>query len=84
MPQSTIKKPSIWVRKIENDHAYLTLRRNYTEKTETDEEGNTQTFWEYEETEVVIKNRRNLIDYVRDNFNTVWLSNPEELAKRMV
>ena len=84
MPQSTIKKDPIWVRKIENNHAYVTLRKNFVEKTETDEQDNTQTFWEYEETEVVIKNRRNLIDYVRDNFDTVWLSNPEELAKRMV
>ena len=83
MPQSTIKKDPVWVRKIDNNNAHVTLRRNFEQTTETDEEGNEQTFWNYEETDVVIKNRKNLLKYINKNFETVWLSNPEELAKKM-
>ena len=36
---------------------------------------------EYDETDVVIKNRPNLHKYIADNFDIVWYSNPEELSK---
>lgn len=84
MPQSGIKQNPIWVRKIENNHAYVTLRKNFTEKVETDDEGNTTSIWVYDETDVIIKSRNDLHQYITDNFDNVWYSNPEELAKKLL
>jgi hypothetical protein len=82
MPQSAIKQNPIWIRKIENNYAHVVLRKNFVEKTLTDDEGNITTYWEYEETNAIIKNRPNIHQYIEENFDNVWLSNPEELAKR--
>ena len=84
MPQSGIKQDAIWVRKIDNNEAHVSLRKNFTEKVITDEEGNETKVWEYDETDVIIKNRPNLHKYIADNFDTVWYSNPEELSKMML
>ena len=84
MPQSGIKQDAIWVRKIDNNEAHVRLRKNFTEKVITDEEGNESKVWEYDETDVIIKNRPNLHKYIAGNFDTVWYSNPEELSKMML
>lgn len=84
MPQSGIKQDAIWVRKIDNNEAHVRLRKNFTEKVITDEEGNETKVWEYDETDVIIKNRPNLHKYIAGNFDTVWYSNPEELSKMML
>ena len=84
MPQSGIKQDAIWVRKIDNNEPHVRLRKNFTEKVETDEEGNETKVWEYDETDVIIKNRPNLHKYIADNFDSVWYSNPEELAKKLL
>ena len=84
MPQSGIKQDAIWVRKIDNNEAHVKLRKNFTEKVITDEEGNETKVWEYDETDVIIKNRPDLHKYIADNFDTVWYSNPEELSKMML
>ena len=84
MPQSGSKQDAIWVRKIDNNEAHVKLRKNFTEKVDTDEEGNETKVWEYDETDVIIKNRPNLHKYIADNFDNVWYSNPEELAKKLL
>ena len=84
MPQSGIKQDPIWVRKIDNNEAYVKLRKNFTEKVGTDDDGNETKVWVYDETDVIIKNRPNLHKYIQDNFDSVWYSNPEELAKKLL
>ena len=84
MPLSGIKQDPIWVRKIVNNQAYIRLRKNFNELKEVDDEGKETTTWEYDEVDVIIPNRTNLIEYVKNNFDTVWYTNPEELAKLML
>jgi len=84
VPQSGIKQNPIWVRKIVNNQAYIRLRKNFNELKEVDDEGKETTTWEYDEVDVIIPNRTNLIEYVKNNFDTVWYTNPEELAKLML
>lgn len=84
MPLSGIKQDPIWVRKIVNNQAYIRLRKNFNELKEVDDEGKETTIWEYDEIEVIIPNRTNLIEYIKNNFDIVWYTNPEELAKLML
>ena len=83
MPQSTIEKQPIWVRKIEGNQAFVRLRKNFAVQ-EMDYDGEKQNIINYDEVEVVIPNRPNLIQHIKDNFELVWYSNPEELAKRVL
>ena len=84
MPQSGIKQQPIWVRKIEGEQALVRLRKNFEQVTTTDDEGVESTVWKYDEVDVTVRNRPNLIKHIEDNFEAVWYSNPEELAKRVV
>lgn len=83
MPQSGKKKDAIWVRKVEGDKALVRLRRNFEEKTQEDEEGNEETYWQFDEADVELKNRGSLRKYIEENFDTVWLMNIEEMAKHV-
>ena len=84
MPLSGIKQNPIWVRKIENNKAFVRLRKNFEEVTQTDDECKETKSWKYDEVEVIIPNRPNLVEYIKDNFDIVWYTNPEELAKLML
>ena len=84
MPQSTIKQEPIWVRKIEGNQAHVRLRKDFEEVTTTDDEGVTTTHWEYKEVDIVLANRANLVQFIQENFDTVWYSDPLELSKRVL
>ena len=84
MPQSTIKQEPIWVRKIEGNKAHVRLRKDFEQVTTTDDDGNTHTHWQYKEVDVVLANRANLVQFIQENFEAVWYSNPLELSKRVL
>jgi hypothetical protein len=84
MPSSGTKQEAVWLRKIENNQAHFKLRRNFEEKITIDDEGNETKTWEYEEVDVVIPNRSNVVEWVKGNFDVVWYSNPFEMAKKLL
>ena len=59
-------------------------KKDFEQVTTTDDEGNTNTHWEYKEVDVVLANRANLVRFIQDNFEAVWYSDPLELSKRVL
>lgn len=69
--QSSIYPEKILVRKIELGDAYIKLRNNIVEK-EVENEGVVDTIYEFDEVEVKIANRPNLIQYIENNFSSLF------------
>jgi hypothetical protein len=61
-------QPSTYkVRKTENDTAFVLFRENITENQTTDDEGNTETQYVYDEYELQVTNRTNLDSFIQNN-----------------
>ena len=65
--KSTVLPSDFRVRKREVGKAYILLRKNVVEVKEEE-----QKIYEYDETEVVIADRRNLADYIDVNFDALF------------
>lgn len=78
--QSSIYPENIWVRKIELGDAYIKLRNNIVEK-EVENEGVIDTIYEFDEVEVKIANRPNLIQYIENNFSSLFEKGIQEEAQ---
>jgi hypothetical protein len=65
--QSHLQPDSYKVRKIENDTAFVLFRENITENQTTDDEGNTETQYVYDEYELQVTNRTNLDSFIQNN-----------------
>ncbi len=69
--QSSVIPNDFWIRKRELGQAYIILRKNVETKQREDDEG-TSTYYEYDEVETVISDRRDLADYVDANFDALF------------
>ena len=79
--ESKIYPDSIWLRKTETGKAYLRLRDNIEEVERETEDEEKETIYEYDEVEVVVANRQNLMDYVENNFSDLFELGKEQMAK---
>lgn len=72
--QGSVNPDAIWVKEGKNGIVTVLLRKNVT--TTTNEYGD--TIYEYDEVEVQLADRANLIDYIQNNFDLIF---NEGLAK---
>lgn len=70
--EGSVFPEQIQVKNYENGMAKVLLRRNITENTITNEDGSTDTIYQYEETRVELANRNNLEQYIQNNFDMVF------------
>ena len=69
--QSSVTPDDFWIRRRDNGNAYIILRKNVETKQREEDEG-LSTYFEYDEVEVTISDRRNLADYVDANFDALF------------
>lgn len=72
--QGSANPEAIWIKEGKNGIVTVLLRKNVT--TKTNEYGD--TIYEYDEVEVELADRANLIDYIQNNFDLIF---NEGLAK---
>jgi predicted transcriptional regulator len=78
---SGIKPDKYLIRKTDDDSHYVKLRQNIKEIT--NEETNSKAY-QYEELEVIIPKKKNIDEYIQNNFEALLLSNcPEMLYERL-
>ena len=78
--QSSEIPEQIWIRKNDGKNIYAKLRKNIEEKTREDEEG-TSIYYECDEVEVVLPKMNKPEEYIKENFDDIWLKHTEELAR---
>ncbi len=69
--QSSVIPNDFWIRKRELGQAHIILRKNIETKQREEDEG-TSTYYEYDEVETAISDRRDLADYVDTNFDALF------------
>lgn len=70
--EGSVYPESIQIKNYDNGMAKVLLRRNIIEENITNEDGSTDTIYQYEEVEVELANRNNLVQYIKDNFDVVF------------
>jgi len=73
-----------WVREAENGIRHVTLRRNIVEQDVKNIDGTTEKRYQFEETDIYIPDRDNLVDYVNANFNQLFMSNLPSYQKAKI
>lgn len=69
--RSSVSPEPIWIRCVENGEAKVRLRQNVVLKAD-DEEKLEHTYYEWDEVELSITDRENLLGYVQENFETLF------------
>lgn len=70
----------VWIRCVENGEAKVRLRQNVVLKAD-DEENLERTYYEWDEVELSIVDRGNLLGYVQENFDALFEHGLAEEAK---
>lgn len=70
----------VWIRCVENGEAKVRLRQNVVLKAD-DEENLEHTYYEWDEVELSIVDRDNLLGYVQENFGALFEYGLAEEAK---
>ena len=70
--QGSVYPPKIQIINYQRGNAIVKLRRNIKEKEIKNEDGSTDTLYEYEETEIIIGNRGNIEEYIEKNFDALF------------
>lgn len=70
----------VWIRCVENGEAKVRLRQNVVLKAD-DEEHLERTYYEWDEVELSIVDRDNLLGYVQENFEALFEHGLAEEAK---
>lgn len=70
----------VWIRCVENGEAKVRLRQNVVLKAD-DEENLERTYYEWDEVELSIVDRDNLLGYVQENFDALFEHGLAEEAK---
>lgn len=70
----------VWIRCVENGEAKVRLRQNVVLKAD-DEENLERTYYEWDEVELSIVDRENLLGYVQENFDALFEHGLAEEAK---
>ncbi|WP_026831457.1 hypothetical protein [Exiguobacterium antarcticum] len=70
----------VWIRCVENGEAKVRLRQNVVLKAD-DEENLDRTYYEWDEVELSIVDRDNLLGYVQENFEALFEHGLAEEAK---
>jgi len=70
----------VWIRCVENGEAKVRLRQNVVLKAD-DEEHLERTYYEWDEVELSIVDRENLLGYVQENFDALFEHGLAEEAK---
>lgn len=76
--EGSVFPTKIQVKKVERGMANVLLRRNIAEKVIENEDGSTDTIYQYEETKAELANRNNLEQYIEDNFDIVFQAGLEK------
>ncbi|MCF8009522.1 MAG: hypothetical protein K9K32_07120 [Halanaerobiales bacterium] len=76
--EGSVKPDSYEIKTIENGMAIVLLRKNISEKTIENEDGSTDTLYEYDEVEVELIERNNLESYIENNFDMIFQAGVEE------
>lgn len=74
---------AIWVRDEENGVRRITLRKDFLEKDNTNPDGTTEKQYQFEETDVLIPDRDNLLDYVNANFNELFAQGLQQVVNTL-
>ena len=69
--QCSFSPEPLWIREVSNGMRRVTLRRNITQQTVTQDEGQ-ETVYNFEETDVFIPDRESVQDYVTANFDALF------------
>lgn len=70
---SDIRPEKIWHQEIENNMVKVLLRDNIVEKQINNDWGEQETIYEYDEVKIEIVNRQNLIKYIEDHFDELFM-----------
>lgn len=77
--EGSVFPAKIQVKGVKRGMANVLLRRNITEKIiENNEDGSTDTIYQYEEVKVELANRNNIEQYIEDNFDMVFQAGLEK------
>ena len=69
--QSSVVPDDFWIRRRGDGKACIVLRKN-VEVNQREEDEGTSTYYEYDEVEVVISDRKGLANYVDGNFDALF------------
>lgn len=69
--QSNLMQDNIWIREVENGIRHITLRRNF-EKKEVKHMEESEIIYEWDETDIYIVDRENILEYVTNNYNVLF------------
>lgn len=80
--RSAYLQEPIWIRCVEEDgEAKVRIRKNVTQKTVANEETGEGFYYEWDEVEVSLVTRDNLLGYVQENFDVLFEHGLAEEAK---
>lgn len=68
----SVQPDTVELMKKEMGKAHLKLRDNIREKTREDVEGDMSTYYEWDEIEVTLPTRADIVDYAQKNFINLW------------
>ena len=81
---STEQQKDYWLRKTEDGKHYIRIRMNHREIEREDMEGETTTMWQCDEVEVMMPQRADIEQYVKNHHKALfYFAEPELLVEKL-
>lgn len=78
----SFKTDSVWIREVKNGLRHVTLRKDFEQIQVQRGDGEVETVFKFEETDLYIADRDNLQDYINSNFDMLFNQGLQQTAEK--